>query len=99
MPNQHTPGPWQHGPVFQKEGRAIFITDTSKPGKWQRRLDDKSGVFSEADSRLIATAPELLAALEGLATWLIAPDLSPEVIGEQRAMARAAIAKASGQEG
>lgn len=59
---KHTPGPWKDGPVFQNEGRAIFITDESKPGKWQRRLDDKSGVFSESDARLIAAAPELLAA-------------------------------------
>jgi hypothetical protein len=59
----HTPGPWKDGPVFQKEGRAIFITDESKPGKWQRRLDDKGGAFSAADAKLIAAAPDLLAAL------------------------------------
>lgn len=63
---RHTPGPWKDGPVFQREDRAIFWTDDGKPGRWQRRLDDKQGHFSAADARLIAAAPELLAALENL---------------------------------
>lgn len=60
---QHTPGPWKDGPVFGVEGRSIFWTDESKPGKWQRRLDSRPGVFTEADARLIAAAPDLAEAL------------------------------------
>lgn len=63
MNTKHTQGPWKDGPVFNKEGRAIFFSNDSKPGKWQQRLDDKSGIFSEADARLIAAAPDLLAAV------------------------------------
>ena len=60
---QYTPGPWRAGPVLGFDGQAIFHTDQSKPGKWQRRLDNKTGIFIEADARLIAAAPDLLVAL------------------------------------
>lgn len=56
MSTKHTKLPWKAGPVFQKEGRAIFWTDDSKPGKWQRRVDAKDGVFNEADAELIVRA-------------------------------------------
>jgi hypothetical protein len=60
---KHTAGPWKAGPVHGVEGKAVFFTDTEKPGKWQRRLDDKAGRFSEADAALIAAAPDLLGML------------------------------------
>jgi hypothetical protein len=50
---QHTPTPWKHGPVFMTGGRAIFCNDDSRPGKWQRRVDDKTGVFTADDAALI----------------------------------------------
>ena len=49
--------------MYNREGRAIFFTDASKPGKWQRRLDD-GGLFSEGDATLIAAAPDLLLAAQ-----------------------------------
>lgn len=58
--NAPTLGPWKAGPVFQKEGRALFFTDHSKPGKWQRRLDDGAGVFPEDIARVLAGSPDLL---------------------------------------
>jgi hypothetical protein len=61
--------PWGLGPVFTKEGAALFWTDTSKPGKWQRRLDDKAGVFAMDDAAYIVHAansyPRLMEALSG----------------------------------
>lgn len=85
----HTPAPWQAGPVFQKEGRALFITDQSKPGKWQRRLDDKAGVFSEADAALIAAAPDLLAALELILSWPSHKNMTPAFDKAVEAVAKA----------
>lgn len=60
---KHTQGPWKDGPLFQREGRAIFWTDTSKGGKWNRRLDDK-GEFAPSDARLCARAPSMVGLLE-----------------------------------
>lgn len=89
--DKFTKGPWKDGPVFQKEGRAIFHTDTLLPGKWQQRLDDKSGVFTEADARLIAAAPDMFEALAGLL------DMLEGGAPLNTALARAALAKARGQ--
>lgn len=63
-----TPLPFQDSPVFQRAGRALFWTDTSKPGKWQRRLDGcNDGVMGEMDAAYITHAcnayPELVEAL------------------------------------
>lgn len=105
---KYTPGPWKAGPVFQKEGRALFVTDETKPGKWRKRLDDKSGVFAEDDARLIAAAPDLLAALEGCLRGLyIAMDraegdcfgVAHNDVMDTIDSARAAIAKAKGETG
>lgn len=75
----HTALPWKDGPVFgSPEGRAIFWTDESRPGKWQRRVDsfdNKAGIFSPEDAafivaavnshaRLLAERAELVAALQ-----------------------------------
>lgn len=98
-PATHTPGPWQVGPVFNKEGRALFVTDASKPGKWHRRLDDKGGVFAEQDARLIAAAPDLLAALEQISLWANVDALEEQGLPNlARAIheSRAAIARAKG---
>lgn len=61
------------------------------------------GMFEHAEATKIAlrynTQPELLAALQNVATWLIAPDLSAESIAEHRTMVGAALAKATGREG
>lgn len=98
MQTQHTPGPWKDGPVFGKTERAIFWTDTSKPGTWQRRLDDKLGAFKEADARLIAAAPDLLEALQWLVNAHDAPTGRDGVmrdIPQALERARAAIAKAT----
>lgn len=64
-----TPLPWKDGPVFQTDSRALFHTDETRPGKWQRRLDGK-GYFEAADAAYIShTAnayPRLVEALKHL---------------------------------
>lgn len=98
--SKHTPGPWKDGPVFNKDGRGIFFTDTSKPGKWQRRVDGgHCGTFDVADARLIAAAPDLLRELEHLVR-LLEPAISDGRVSVPGLAtlngARAAIAKAEG---
>ena len=97
MTLKHSPGPWKDGPVFQKEGRAIFITDQSKPGKWQKRLDDKSGVFSAEDARLIAAAPDLLAALKLTSAVIAGESLNKHDLTKALEAARHALTLAEGK--
>lgn len=99
MSAHHTPGPWRAGPVFQKDGRAIFFSDASLPGRWQRRLDDKTGVFAAADARLMAAAPELLEALQDLHDQVVAFCDRHGEADFETGRAAAAIAQAGGQEG
>jgi hypothetical protein len=80
---QHTPGPWElrhsprHGYFFidypQQEGSATLT-----------KLD-----CEEADARLIAAAPELLKALQGIMVGVAGCQKNPEY-----EVARAAMAKA-----
>lgn len=89
----HTATPWKDGPVFGTDGRALYVTDTSKPGKWQRRVDGGDGVFATQDAAFIVRAvnahDELVAALDALIT---------ESPNQTKAgdMARAILAKVKG---
>lgn len=83
----HTPGPWLIDPI--SDDRVIL-------------LDNCDGAVGEvvyadtrnpADARLIAAAPDLLAALQ---TLLDDPYLSDPINNERMAAARAAIARATG---
>jgi len=58
-------------------------------------MDGKRLETSEANARLIAAAPDLLEALKSVIAWLDAPDESA-FSDSQLALARAAIAKATG---
>jgi hypothetical protein len=97
MNAQHTQAPWEDGPVFQQDGRAIFFTDESRPGRWQRRLD-VAGVFAQADARLIAAAPNLLAAAKKARAALTGPILVRDSVeyGDALAALDAAIVRAEG---
>jgi hypothetical protein len=87
--NNHTPGPWQlaGNKVFGKNTahQVCFATDA---------LKDKAQ--TKADARLIAAAPDLLAALEALTAWA---QTVPTDLAEDRlqANARKAIARATGE--
>lgn len=93
---KHTPGPWtvEHhgGPwhIFGANDERVGTYSTSAPASTAEQWD-----VSQANARLIAAAPELLAALES-----IVEDIHPNVGGTQgviRKVAAAAIAKATGQ--
>lgn len=93
MSAQHTPGPWEavewkcHAAtsvVVERDGQVVQIAECSGFG----RMSDEC----LADARLIAAAPDLLNALTVLADHC-------ERKGIPVNAARAAIAKATGQEG
>ena len=98
MSAEHTPGPWQ----FAEAGSWKDGVRTSKE-YFVRRPDDDVAIASEilnpedstpseANARLIAAAPELLAALEVCVDELKRNGIQSESIQD----ARAAIAKAKG---
>ena len=86
---KHTPGPW-------------YIDFIKAHANGNRRIMAEQctpvAVVPEhlaADARLIAAAPDLLEALKSVIAWLDAPDESA-FSDSQLALARAAIAKATG---
>lgn len=92
MNEKHTPGPWMRTP------------DDANPGYWFIGTADDphavvglDGEMSEPDARLIAAAPDLLEALEGVEPYLEEdPDYTDDYNERVRAV-RAAIAKARGE--
>lgn len=91
--NVHTPGPWNVLPWFAPGGAEITTVQALN-----RTVADCPGEdeTAKANARLIAAAPDLLAALErleaGVRLWI-----SHGVSDEDMAAARAAIAKARGE--
>ena len=90
--NQHTPGPWNW-------------TDDGQGNKWGRyelrpaviyATRDSQLAVSDADARLIAAAPDLLAALQGLLRGIFdGPDEANAAM--LIAKARDAVNKATGE--
>jgi hypothetical protein len=107
---EHTPGPWEVGgvgntcvtPSTDKQERICVCWDT-----FPKQLDDGSWEDHtqeiQANARLIAAAPELLAALkecrDRLSDWVECSDRNEDVADDNAAleMAIAAIAKAEGR--
>lgn len=92
---EHTPGPWRvvHGTnVMAKRGHGGEAS-VAACGGYANNFDGGAYVAeSEANARLIAAAPDLLAALEAVT---LLPGFEPEEPYGQAV--RAAIAKARGQ--
>lgn len=109
---KHTPGPWSVGAVRQQRvderlprmaeapihvgvnenrGNCIAIVYGGGPGGL---YSDEEAVLG--NSRLIAAAPDLLDALHECVNLLTAIQVSPHHQGDVVALARAAIAKATG---
>ena len=93
MKTQHTPGPWSVKPL---ENDPLDLLNPSKNGSWI--ISETNDIIShvgfpaneQANARLIAAAPELLAALEKISANAAE---SPEWI---RRVAQEAISKAEG---
>lgn len=86
---QHTPGPWQADSdayVVNEYNQVIADVFINDDDNWRERA---------ANARLIAAAPELLAALQAVADYL--PVSGILLRNDIDAAMRAAIAKATGQ--
>lgn len=90
----HTPGPWHCG-TFRESGKApgidIGAENNSNVGIAHHQASDRTAYETKANARLIAAAPDLLAALEPFANF--ACDVQNDC---HNCRARAAIAKAFG---
>lgn len=86
---KHTPGPWEYHAVGDSDGETFGIDHIVYANFGAVEL---CCLPTEADGRLIAAAPDLLAALEYIVGWNPS-DWSAETA---RDLARAAIAKAKG---
>ena len=91
----HTPGPWTLRPSRKSKG-AHYI-EGGNPG-WLVAEVSGQGDSNEANSRVIAAAPDLLAALIGMVEVLQPAEVDFNEMEERvMAQARAAIKKARGE--
>ena len=81
---KHTPGPWQA--IFLDHWRVFTRTEELFDAEMQ-----VANHLTKADARLIAAAPEMYEALKRMSRVLCG--------GEEYEQARAALAKADGEEG
>lgn len=110
--SEHTPGPWEYVPSTEHHGAYVagpFGGDLcdcytmSNPSSLSVRNGGDSkpipfcGDEMDANARLIAAAPDLLAALRDMVAWLKAPPISDHNIADYRVAAEDAIAKAEGR--
>jgi hypothetical protein len=100
MSTKHTPGPW----MYEPKGRGHVWSDCRDDGSGAviAVMPETNHGTKEADARLIAAAPELLSALYALLDDV--SDLTDEareafsgINDRSVTLARAAIAKATGQ--
>ena len=102
---KHTPGPWEFGPNHSSTGLAgqLVVRPAGEfpHGEWVADVGSMYDDHREANARLIAAAPELLAALQEVTMVL---DRIFGVEGREpdaesiSGRARAAIAKATAQQ-
>lgn len=101
MESKHTPGPWHVEEPFGEPGTYIAVTFPGfSPGLVCRMIDQARTPEGKANARLIAAAPDLLAALESLHAVhraFSSADNWTSFDDDARAAAEAAIAKARGE--
>lgn len=106
MDVQHTPGPWKLEHTSGGDGGGCCVVVDGMPPRngiayVQAQVDDPYNYARNANARLIAAAPELLAALLPMVQFAMifhvdCPDRAAAVQAKIDA-ARAAIAKATGE--
>ena len=96
--SEHTPGPWQADAIGSDGSFEIWSTRDMPHNEWiicSRNGIEHRAPESRANAKLIAAAPDLLAALKEIAEGYRAP--SPTPIQDIKEIARNAIAKATGE--
>lgn len=97
--SHHTPGPWEVLPAQWDEGETLCI-QTASIGDVVAFIEGPANERDYANARLIAAAPELLDALEGLLNLndvKQALNSKSHDVRKSHAKALAAIAKARGE--
>ena len=95
MTTNHTPGPWIAEEVWDEDGDSMGLISVDA-GRYQVCQIKGIGFQDFDNARLIASAPDLLAALDELANYV--PEYDRDTIGYKIVQrARAAIARAKGQ--
>ena len=95
MITQHTPGPWRAGSIRGDLVDCIYSADSIRVATIETWIGPKESAESEANARLIAAAPDLLAALQR-AYVDIATRKVRKGDGAILALLRTVIAKATG---
>lgn len=95
--SKHTPGPWTWGDdywgLYGSGPDNEVLSDATYENMWL-----SFGNKREANGRLIAAAPDMLAALREIAATVVyAPEGGHEEVAECVRIARCAIAKATGE--
>ena len=94
--SQHTQGPWKAAHAIQDDAAARYIWSATDRATGHRELvatiPYAEGDHINADARLIAAAPDLLAALQSVADYWAGGDVPADI----DAAMRSAIAKATG---
>ena len=96
METKHTPGPWMFDATLKGDGSfgGSYIVSNNAKKTWPL-----AEVYREDNARLIAAAPELLEAINGLMKIFssVTQGQEAELRAEWLPKARAAIAKATGE--
>lgn len=99
----HTPGPWEIDATYPEQSKKIHPVG-STIGVAIAFGDDEEE--TEANARLIASAPDLLSALQEVEDWILRDEealdfgqvaMSSQMLNERFQNVRAAIAKATGE--
>lgn len=102
MTTVHTPGPWEARPRGIGAGYGVYTVGARPSAGAICRIAGSEVKPAEANARLVAAAPELLATLKVLAAWIDGCDWSgcnestAGGVREDLETARAVIAKAEG---
>lgn len=96
MGTKHTPGPWEIEPSDDGQSHWIVPAASNGCGWVGDRYMRVSGPIDIHDARLIAAAPDLLAALQDCFQWFENDSPLDAPCGPEMRKAREAIAKATG---
>ena len=100
MTTQHTPGPWKAAHAIQDDAAARYIWSVTDKATGHRELiatiPYAEGDHINADARLIAAAPDMLAMLHEVIELLNNPDADGTDANRVERQILAVIAKATG---